>query len=100
MRSSIIAYFDGHDKAAEHYPGKILRVTAFGAYAPTPLKPLEECTRQLISERSIPESGMIVDAGCGDGRIVALMSNIGYDAYGLEGDRVLAQQGKKNIEAL
>ena len=92
----IIAYFDGIDLAEGHYPGKILKQTEFGEYSPTPLGPLEACIKELHREGAIPQSGMFFDAGSGDGRVAVLMGEMGYDAYGMEGDEELARKGYQN----
>ena len=67
------AFYDRLDAAESHLGGPYKR-TAVGQYLPSPLRHLNAAIGYLIETSAFDPSGLFLDAGSGDGRVVALTS--------------------------
>ena len=66
--------------------GMITRGTEKGLFVPTPLVHMTDAFSALLKDRIISKNSLFLDAGCGDGRIVALAGMFGLKPYGIEYD--------------
>jgi len=70
--------------------------------APTPLRgnPQEQKARQILDTTGV-KGGLIVQVGCGDGRLTAaLRANDSYLVHGLDVDAAKVKQARKHIKSL
>ena len=83
------ALYDRLDAAESHLGGPYKR-TAVGQYLPSPLRHLNAAIGYLIETSAFDPSGLFLDAGSGDGRVVALTSLVyGIPSVGVEYDKEL-----------
>ncbi|MHA2099475.1 MAG: hypothetical protein ACW99A_12420 [Candidatus Kariarchaeaceae archaeon] len=71
-----------------------------GTYYPASIKHLFKIFQELIKSSVISPNQTFLDAGSGDGRIVALASLLGFDAYGIELNRLIYESSLQIIEEL
>jgi hypothetical protein len=71
-----------------------------GIFLPTDLDDADYVMRSLIDKRLISREQKLLDAGCGDGRIVALASANGFDSLGIEGDKRICRRAERHIQTL
>lgn len=92
----IIGTYDGIKNPVE--PGK---KSGNGFYVPSPWEDLVRIfvdgMRSGLYRRS---GGYFMDAGSGDGRVLALMACFGYKPFGIELDKELSEQSREVIESL
>ena len=94
------AFYDRLDAAESHLGGPYKR-TAVGQYLPSPLRHLDAAIGYLIETSAFDPSGLFLDAGSGDGRVVALTSLVyGVPSVGVEYDKELVDSSKAYIESL
>ena len=87
--------------AAEHHLGGPYKRTAVGQYLPSPLRHLNAAIEYLMETSAFDPSGLFLDAGAGDGRVVALTALVqGIPSVGVEYDQPLVEFSKTNIESL
>ena len=68
-------YFANKDELSYAHGGPYKK-TAMGQFVPSPLRHIRAALDYLIKIGVVNSSGLLLDAGCGDGRIVALTSFI------------------------
>lgn len=71
--------------------------TNSGVFVPSSLNIIHQAFIHLIDTGVIDKNKPFLDAGCGDGRIVALASSLGIPAWGLESDEELVALAKHNL---
>jgi hypothetical protein len=77
------------------------RGTVKGQFVPSNLTHIDSGLKLAISGGYIDISGYFLDAGCGDGRIIALASGkYDLDSIGIECDHKLAKKAEKHISYL
>jgi SAM-dependent methyltransferase len=96
----VFRYFQERDVVLGFKPGVVKQETKLGLFAPSPLAPLEECVQALVQEKVLSSTGTMLDAGAGDGRVTALFGHLGFAAYGIESDEILAGLARQNIRKL
>ena len=97
---AILKYFQAIDEANAKI-GKYSRTSQAGVFVPSRLIDLSIGIEILINEGLIEQKLIFCDAGCGDGRVVALASGIySIPSIGLEGDSQLFEIAKANIDYL
>jgi hypothetical protein len=75
--------------------------TALGAFSPISIEHLNPVLRDLVGDGTIVDSGLFSDAGCGDSRIIALMSGVyGIPSFGVECDEDLVAESRNNLDTL
>lgn len=74
-----------------------LKETNSGVFIPSSLNIIHQAFIHLIGTGVIDKDEPFLDAGCGDGRIVALASSMGISAWGIESDEELAALAKHNL---
>ena len=60
-----------------------------GTYYPASIEHLESIFQRLTKERVINCNVTFLDAGSGDGRVVALASLLGFESYGIELNKLI-----------
>ena len=94
------ALYDRLD-AAEHHLGGPYKRTAVGQFLPSPLRHLNAAIDYLIETGAIDPARPFLDAGAGDGRVVALTSLVyGIPSVGVEYDEALVDFSRRNIQSL
>lgn len=94
------AYFDlvnvrDYDRSGPY------RATAVGQFVPSPLPNLHVALNYLLELGLIPSSGLFLDAGCGDGRVVALTALVhGIPTLGVEYDDDLLERAEYHVARL
>jgi hypothetical protein len=73
------------------------RQTAMGLFVPSPLERVSRGIDIALEKQWMPPHAQFLDAGSGDGRIVALALVKGFDAYGIEYDERLVHLSKKRF---
>ncbi len=87
--------------AAEHHLGGPYKRTAVGQYLPSPLRHLNAAMEYLVETSAFDPSGLFLDAGAGDGRVVALTALVhGIPSVGVEYDEELLGFSRANVESL
>lgn len=77
------------------------RRTDVGMFVPSPILDIHFALEYLLEACAIEPSGLFIDAGSGDGRIVALTALIhGISTVGVEYDNELVTQSKLHLESL
>ena len=71
--------------------------TDSGVFIPSSLNIIHQAFIHLIGTGVIVKAKPFLDAGCGEGRIVALASSMGISAWGIESDEELAALAKHNL---
>ena len=74
-----------------------IKETNSGVFVPSSLNIIHQAFIHLIDTGVIDKNKPFLDAGCGDGRIVALASSLGIPAWGLESDEELVALAKHNL---
>ena len=74
-----------------------IKETDSGVFVPSSLNKIHQAVIHLIDSGIIDKNKPFLDAGCGDGRIVALASSMGIPAWGLESDEELVALAKHNL---
>ena len=94
------AFYDRLDAAESHLGGPYKR-TAVGQFLPSPLRHLDAAIGFLIETAAFDPSLPFLDAGSGDGRVVALTSLVhGIPSVGVEYDEALVDFSRQNIQSL
>lgn len=95
--------FDRSERALAR--GVPIRKTAAGIWVPSAIPQIVELAA-LLREMDVPESARpaapVVDAGMGDGRVVAVLAHLdpARAVYGIERDPVLYAQAAENLRSL
>ncbi len=90
-------YFEEVDRKALHN-GTYTKHNDVGTFVPSSLFHLNSAFDELIRNNIIDSSGLILDAGCGDGRVIALTSGVyGIPSLGVEYDSGIASRAKSNF---
>lgn len=93
-------YFDAVEEREKSRNGHRM-VTEVGIFSPSSLIHINLAIRLLIDTGMIDPSRLFLDAGCGDGRVVALTAGVyRIPSIGVEYDGELADSAKKNIRNL
>jgi len=93
-------YFDALDKAEGPRGGPYKR-TEVGQFVPSPLLHLRAAFSHMLSLGEIDESSRFLDAGCGDGRVLALISGMHpIKSLGVEYDLEMANRSSRNLDRL
>jgi SAM-dependent methyltransferase len=71
-----------------------------GTYYPASIKSLNQVFNELRKNSIIFPNQMFLDAGSGDGRVVALASIFGFDSYGIELNKQIYDSSVNNIKKL
>lgn len=74
-----------------------VKETSTGVFIPSSIDIVRQALTQLIEKETIDPEALFLDAGCGDGRIVALASSLGISAWGIESDEELVALSKQNL---
>ncbi|MDP6102116.1 MAG: hypothetical protein QF579_02240 [Dehalococcoidia bacterium] len=75
--------------------------TAVGQFAPSPILEVYAALEYLLESGAIETSGLFLDAGSGDGRVVALAALVhGLPTVGVEYDDELVGQSRHHFESL
>ena len=82
----LLDYFELRDSKIIAKRGQVSYETSTGFYIPSSLVHLWQAFRELKLK------GKFLDAGSGDGRVVALASMLGLDAYGIESEPELVKE--------
>lgn len=82
------------------FPFDIFFSTQKGTYAPGSIYIIGHALDQLLKEKILLNGQTFLDAGSGDGRIVALASILGFKAYGIEYNEDLYTNSISNIKNL
>ena len=85
------------EKLVEKFPMGYLKETDTGVFIPSSLNIIRKAFTYLIAKGVIDQNKPLLDAGCGDGRIVALASSMGISAWGIESDEELTALAKHNL---
>ena len=94
------AFYDRLDAAESHLGGPYKR-TEVGQFLPSPLRHLNAAIGYLIETGAFDPSLPFLDAGAGDGRVVALTSLVyGISSVGVEYDEALVDFSRRNIQSL
>ena len=87
----VIQNYYNHLDSLQDAEGGPYKRTAVGQFVPSPLSHIKTAFDYLIATNSIDTSGPFLDAGSGDGRIVAISSlAYGINSVGVEYDQELA----------
>lgn len=93
-------YFDASDKI-EGLRGGPYKRTEVGQFVPSPLLHLDAAVNHLMSLGEIGSSSKFLDAGCGDARVLAVISGAhGIESVGVEYDEEMAGKSSYNLEQL
>jgi hypothetical protein len=93
-------HFDQLD-LAEHDSGGPYKHTAVGQFLPSPLLHVQVAFIYLIEASVIDASGLLLDAGSGDGRIVALTALVhAIPTVGVEYDAELVGHSRQHLKTL
>ena len=93
-------YFDKLDEAEGPRGGPYKR-TDVGQFVPSPLLHLEAAFSHMLSLGEIGVSSNFLDAGCGDGRVLALISGMhSIKSFGVEYDSEMATRSAGNLANL
>ena len=93
-------YFDGVDLRAGG-PGGSNRRTEVGEFVPSPLRQVHRAFDYLLANGAIDGSGLFLDAGSGDARVVALAALVhGIPSVGVEYDEDLLERSALHIRDL
>lgn len=96
-------YFDEKEDITKTITCKIVEIgnDKRGSFVPSSLVCVDSALSELIKEGIIDKSGLFLDAGCGDGRIISLAAGVhNIPSVGVEYDLELSDMAKKNIEDL
>jgi len=97
----LIQNYYNHLDSLQDAEGGPYKRTAVGQFVPSPLSHIKTAFDYLITTNSIDSSGPLLDAGSGDGRIVAISSlAYGINSVGVEYDQELAELSRANLEHL
>jgi len=93
-------YFDASDKA-EGLRGGPYKRTEVGQFVPSPLLHLDAAFAHLISLGEIRSGSKFLDAGCGDARVLAVISGTyAIESVGVEYDEEMAGKSAYNMKQL
>jgi SAM-dependent methyltransferase len=93
-------YFDTLDRDEEFRGGPYKR-TEVGQFVPSPLLHLEAAFAHMISLGVSSASSKFLDAGCGDARVLAVISGVySIEAVGVEYDAEMADKSLRNLDNL
>ena len=93
-------FFREQDEERIDKYGQVSRKTNSGFYIPSSLRQLDQAFDILLQRHMIKTGSLFLDAGSGDGRIVALAERKGLTAFGIESDRRLFEISTKNLLSL
>ena len=82
---------------AYRFPMGYVKETQTGVFIPSSIDIVRQTLTQLIERGIIDPTKPFLDAGCSDGRIVALASSLGIPAWGIESDEELVAMAKQNL---
>jgi hypothetical protein len=71
-----------------------------GTYYPASIKHLSKILQELIDRSIIYPNQTFLDAGSGDGRVVALASLVGFKSFGIELNKIIYESSTKIISNL
>jgi len=74
-----------------------VKETETGVFIPSSINIVRQALITLVDRNIIDPTMPFLDAGCGDGRIVALASSMGIPAWGIESDEELVAMAKQNL---
>lgn len=93
-------YFDTLDKADGPQGGPYKR-TDVGQFVPSPLLHLEAAFAHMIAIGEIGVGSKFLDAGCGDARVLAIISGVhSVESVGIEYDQEMAGKSSRNLDQL
>jgi hypothetical protein len=94
------SYFDRVDLGAGG-PGGSNKRTDVGEFVPSPLRQVHEAFGYLLTRGAIDGSGLFLDAGSGDARVVALVALVhGIPSVGVEYDEDLVERSARHLRDL
>lgn len=93
----LLRYFTQRDRSQAQPSYK---PTEIGQYLPSSLEDLHDAFSILRQRGFIQDSQHFLDAGSGDGRVVALAALHGLQGYGIEYDAQIAAYATENMENL
>ena len=82
---------------AYRFPMGYVKETETGVFIPSSIDIARQALTTLVDRNIIDPTVPFLDAGCGDGRIVALASSMGIPAWGVESDEELIAIAKQNL---
>ena len=82
---------------AYQFPMGYVKETETGVFIPSSINIVRQALITLVDRNLIDPTMPFLDAGCGDGRIVALASSMGIPAWGVESDEELVAMAKQNL---
>ena len=85
------------EKLLDKFSMGYLKETDTGIFIPSSLDIIRQAFIHLLSKDIIDLDKPFLDAGCGDGRIVALASSMGIASWGIESDEELTALAKHNL---
>ena len=74
-----------------------VKETNTGVFIPSSIDIVRQAFSHLINSEIMDPKQPFLDAGCGDGRIVALAASLGIPAWGIESDEELVALSKQNL---
>ena len=94
------SYYDSVDEKKIN-PGRSYKKTAVGQFVPSPILDVHFALEYLLEAEAFEPSGLFLDAGSGDGRVVALTSLVhSISTVGVEYDSELVGQSRQHLESL
>ena len=94
------SYYDSVDEKKIN-PARSYKKTAVGQFVPSPILDVHFAFEYLLEAEAFEPSGLFLDAGSGDGRVVALTSLVhSISTVGVEYDSELVGQSRQHLESL
>ena len=97
----VLQEYFAHSDDLSYAHGGPYKKTVMGQFVPSPLRHIRAALDYLVKIGVVNSSGLFLDAGCGDGRVVALTALIyKIPSIGVEYDIELARQSKQHLSRL
>lgn len=94
------SYYDSVDEKRID-SGRSYKKTAVGQFVPSPILDVHFALEYLLEAEALEPAGLFLDAGSGDGRVVALTSLVhSISTVGVEYDSELVGQSRQHLEGL
>lgn len=93
----LVKYFEQVDDTLQYGTPTF---TGRGFFVGSDLKNINQGFKQLIKAGVISDSKLFLDAGCGDGRVLALLSMYGIPSIGVEFSNDIFYAGRHHIDKL
>ncbi|MDG2070727.1 MAG: class I SAM-dependent methyltransferase [Pseudomonadales bacterium] len=97
-QTTLNAYYEVISKDPKYrFEMGYVKETNTGVFIPSSIDIVRQAFRHLIEGEIMDPLQPFLDAGCGDGRIVALATSLGIPAWGIESDEELVALSKQNL---